>query len=433
MNAIETKIRTRIDKMFVNYTPSDDLTELKEELIADLTEIAIDKQNEGLEEAEAIDESFKRLGDMDELMEEFQKVTQDEKEEKTHDVDDSIVKIGKFAIKDDKITYGDKVIADEDKVDLGSFLKIENGSVDMGDGFFRVDDDGVSLGRDNTGNIFTNMDLVNSAKFDLEKIDDLVINYSNDPVYIRQSATDELIINEYMSRDNPRYYLRSTEIGDNQLYIKQGDRPIMWYVKTKIEIRIPANYAHKFSLMNKNGHVWIDNLNSKSELSITASNGATKIENAEIDKLNVFCANGSMKLNRVATKEAKLISNNGAIVVDRIKGDLEVRSKNGSMKISNITGSGEFKNNNGSIKLDFEEVLGNITTSSNNGSTKVSVPKDLEAEFVLQSKIGGVSNKMDFVNYKYQSRSFTQGFLNNATDPKYTINCKSNHGSIKLQ
>lgn len=425
MNTTEKKIRTKIDEEFLKYAPSEELTDLKEELVADLSEIASDNIEAGKDEDEAIRLAFVHLGSLDELMTEFDEVRKEEQETS----EKNIVKIGKFAINDDRITYDDKVIMDEDRIDLGSFLKVEDGSVDMGNGFFRVDDDGVSLGKEKNGNVFSRLKLVNTFRQDISELNDITISYKNDQVEIKQSPNNELIIHEYMSRNNERYYLDSTNVGDGQLYIKQGDRPIMWHIHTKIEIFVPKRYKDKISIINRNGSIVASNVHNSSELAVTASNGSINFENTSVETLNLFCANGAVKISNMVVSDANIVSNNGSISGMKLTGNYTVKTRNGSVKLTMITGSGDFSSNNGAVKIDFENVIGDIETYTKNGTVKIDVPKDSNIEFLLQSKMGTVKNRLDNTKMKFEAQGFVQGTLG---DPVYKVVGKSDHGTVKL-
>ncbi|GKQ42631.1 hypothetical protein RD055328_05540 [Companilactobacillus sp. RD055328] len=429
MNVLETKIRTKIDKVFIKYAPSEELTELKEELIADLSEIAQDNINNNQAEDEAVESAFVHLGDIDELMAEFDEARKEETQEESKSAD-NIVKIGKFVIDDSKISYDNKVIIDENRVDFGSFLKVEDGSVDMGNGFFRVNDDGVSLGKEKIGNIFSRLKLVNNVQYDLSQINEVTINYKNDHIELKQSPNNQLIVKEYMSRNNDRYNLTSNSTGDGQLYIKQGDRPIMWHIHSRIEIFVPQKYAGKINVLNRNGSMFITDLNNELKLSVTASNGAISVENAVLTKLNLFCANGAIKVNNLTVSEANLISNNGSITGSNLTGEYTIKTRNGAIKTSMINGSGSFSSNNGSVKVDFNKVTGDINTYTKNGSIRLMIPEDSSVEFSLQSKMGIVKNKLSGAKMKVEAQGFIEGIC--IDNPQYKLVGKSDHGTVRL-
>lgn len=68
MNAIEKSIRTRLDTIFSNYQPNDQLTEFKEELVADLMYVYQDFTKSDRSHEEALDDAFAQLGDIDSVL-----------------------------------------------------------------------------------------------------------------------------------------------------------------------------------------------------------------------------------------------------------------------------------------------------------------------------------------------------------------------------
>ena len=65
MTSIEMEIRTRLDVIFSKYTPNTQLTEFKEELVADLMEAYQDFAKQDKSHDEALDDAFAQLGDID--------------------------------------------------------------------------------------------------------------------------------------------------------------------------------------------------------------------------------------------------------------------------------------------------------------------------------------------------------------------------------
>ena len=65
MTSIELAIRTRLDVIFSKYTPNPQLTEFKEELVADLLDAYQDFAQQDKSHEEALDDTFAQLGDID--------------------------------------------------------------------------------------------------------------------------------------------------------------------------------------------------------------------------------------------------------------------------------------------------------------------------------------------------------------------------------
>ena len=68
MMSVEMEIRTRLDVIFSKYTPNAQLTEFKEELVADLLEAYQDFSKTDRSHNEALDDAFEQLGDIDSLL-----------------------------------------------------------------------------------------------------------------------------------------------------------------------------------------------------------------------------------------------------------------------------------------------------------------------------------------------------------------------------
>ena len=71
MTSIEMAIRTRLDVIFSKYTPNEQLTEFKEELVADLLDAYQDFAKQDKSHDEALDDAFAQLGDIDTILREL--------------------------------------------------------------------------------------------------------------------------------------------------------------------------------------------------------------------------------------------------------------------------------------------------------------------------------------------------------------------------
>lgn len=127
MTNIETKVRTKLDQLFMNYTPSTELTELKEELVSDLSEATNDNVADGMDEDKAIQAAFDQLGNLDELVQEItNEHNADEDEGQSHEGHNrNSVHIGNLDIEDGKVRLGNQTLVDGDKVEIGKLLKVD--------------------------------------------------------------------------------------------------------------------------------------------------------------------------------------------------------------------------------------------------------------------------------------------------------------------
>ena len=392
MDDITMEIRTRLDQLFSQYQPSRALTELKEELVGDLTEAVTDKVNQGQDPTSAIDEAMAQLGDIDTLLKE---VADDDDTTKNADTterddptasgsdqdsdgetihidntgDESRVQIGKLQIHGDKVTWGDHVLVDgdNDKVDLGKLVQVDGDHVTVADGLVDVDGDDVKINGERPRRTYVeSLRLVNTQSFAIEDINELDINYRDAAIKLGPANADQIVVNEYMSRDNSRYYLRAARHG-NLLVIKQGDRPRLWPLHARTEIFLPVSLAGKVLVHAGNGSLEISDLRADLAVDAHATNGSVRAFDDHLKQLKMHSTNGSVRLDQV-TAATDLFSKNGSVTVREGAGDVRVESSNGAVRIADHVGNADLRNHNGAIKLDG--VTGQVHAATANGAIR---------------------------------------------------------------
>jgi len=394
MDDITMDIRTRLDQLFSQYQPSRALTELKEELVGDLTEAVTDKVNQGQDASSAIDEAMAQLGDIDTLLQEVaeddgtahqtKKTTgkhaatsddPDHAEETDHDDDtddedeqdaddgtihidntgdDSRVRIGKLQIHGDKVTWGDHVLVDgeNDKVDFGKLVQVDGDHVTVADGLVDVQGDDVKINGERPRRTYVeSLRLVNTQSFAIDDLNELDINYRDAAIKLGPANADQIVVNEYMSRDNSRYYLRAGRHG-NLLAIKQGDRPRLWPLHARAEIFLPAALAGKVTVHAGNGSLEISDLRADLAVDAHATNGSVRAFDDHLTQLKMRSTNGSIRLDQVTATHTDLTSKNGSVTVKESTGAVRVESSNGSVRFLDHTGNVDVRSQNGAVKFD---------------------------------------------------------------------------------
>ncbi|WP_407885490.1 DUF4097 family beta strand repeat-containing protein [Levilactobacillus sp. N40-8-2] len=493
MDDMTMEIRTRLDQLFSQYQPSRALTELKEELVGDLTEAVADKINQGTTPAKAIDEAMSQLGDIDSLLKEVAAEDQmadaetqaesgnadstraDRGRTTTNtDTNDGVsadrnshshVQIGKLHITDDQVTWGDHVVVDgDDKVDLGKLVQVDGDHVSVGNGFIDVDGDDVKINGERPQRAYVGaLKLVNTQSFAVTDVTDVVIDYPDAAVKVGQASASEIVVNEYMSRDSERFYLRSKQYG-SQLELRQGDRPRLWPLHVRTEIFIPSTLKGNVRVHAGNGSLEVSDLRSNADFEIHATNGAVRAFNNQVMNFNVRSTNGSVRLNQMVALNYQVTSTNGSVTVDDTEGtgkidstngsirltnhmgDAALNSRNGSIKASGFTGKLESKSRNGAIRV--QNLTGGGRLSSGNGRVSVQV-SDLTSDLVIA---GNGSTDVEVANdaYNFDVRNddgtvrvprVAQLTLNDShhkigavgTTPTATVKIDTVHGSIRVE
>ncbi|TGD17648.1 DUF4097 family beta strand repeat-containing protein [Levilactobacillus suantsaiihabitans] len=380
MDDITMEIRTRLDQLFSQYQPSRALTELKEELVGDLTEAVTDKINQGQDTQAAIDAAMADLGDIDTLLKEVaaddtgsaDTPTDDDQEDQSADQhhSQSDVQIGKLKIHDDKVTWGDHVLVDgeNDKVDFGKLVKVDGDHVTVANGLVDVNGDDVKINGERPRRTFVeSLRLVNTQSFAVTDLERLEINYRDAAVKLGPANADEIVVNEYMSRDNARYYLHASRHG-NVLQVNQGDRPRLWPLHARAEIFLPAQLAGKVTVQVGNGSLEISDLRAPVSVDAHASNGSMRAFDDQLARLTLRSANGSVRLDQVKADHIAVDSKNGSVTLKESTATVHVESHNGAIRFYDHTGNVSARNHNGTIKLDG--LTGDVQAASANGSLR---------------------------------------------------------------
>lgn len=375
MDDITMDIRTRLDQRFSQYQPSRALTELKEELVGDLTEAVTDKINQGMAAPEALDEAMAQLGDIDSLLKEVADEDAQRDQAKAAEQDEpttrSHVQIGKLHITDDQVTWGDHVVVDgdNDKVDLGKLVQVDGDHVSVGNGFIDVNGDDVKINGERPQRAYVgSLKLVNTQSFAIGDVKKLVIDYPDAALKIGQASASEIVVNEYMSRDSERFYLHGRQYG-TQLEIHQGDRPRLWPLHVRTEIFIPSALAGQVQVHAGNGSLELSDLRSNADYDVHATNGAIRAFNNQVMNVAIRSTNGAVRVDQLTATGYQVTSTNGAVTLTNVDGDGKVESSNGAIRLTDQTGNTTLNSRNGAIRI--EGLTGQVNGTSRNGAIRI--------------------------------------------------------------
>ncbi|AEV94715.1 DUF4097 family beta strand repeat-containing protein [Pediococcus claussenii] len=431
MTKIETEIRTRLDQLFIKAKPSTQLTELKEELIADLVEFTRDNVNEGMNEDEAIDAAFKQMGSVDELIHEINE-EEDNKDESgdSQAETSSRFKLGELEVNDSQVKLGNHIIIDDDRVDMGKFLQVNGDHVNLFNGFIDVDSDHVHIaGIDAVDSFSGNLDLVNTVEFNLKNISDLDIAYRSASIIVTNGDSDKLVVKEYMSRFNDQYKLKSAQY-DNRLEIREGIRPRLHWIKVRIEVQLPKDYDGSLNLESRDGKLVAKNLhNEKMKLNLNDYSGSMQLDSVASNALTVYVHSGSLTGDTIFANTIKMNAHSGSMRLNYISGKVAIMAQSGSVKIDHFAGTGAFDVNSGSLRLVADQLIGSNLINAKSGSVHVELAKGVNAKYQLianssTAKITGAAH------IENQTNSYLEGTV--GTDPTAELKIKAHSGRINV-
>ncbi|HKM04222.1 MAG TPA: DUF4097 family beta strand repeat-containing protein [Lachnospiraceae bacterium] len=265
----------------------------------------------------------------------------------------------------------------------------------------------------------SNVILVKERSINMEEIDELLIDYSNNyfDVYLYESDSQELIVKEYMSEEFEQDKIAKIDSrGTGNLYIKGArmNSGFYWFgIRTGyVEVFFPKNYKGSFSIMTSSGEIVMDeNWSSGKDISLSSSSG------------NIIA-------HEVVTNKILITSSSGNIDIKNLTGTFDVSSSSGNIKIMNGRGLGNATASSGNIIMELDEVVGNIELSTSSGNVKLKIPESTLFRFDANTSSGNINTFFDDkIAYNKKGNS-AQG--NIGSDSNTEIKIKASSGNITV-
>ncbi|MQS44113.1 DUF4097 domain-containing protein [Lactobacillus salsicarnum] len=444
-NEINKLISDKLADIFDSYESTPDLKELSDELQSDLLASAEDKVKAGSTPEQAVDNAFDNFGDIDDLIDQI-----NENSDKHHgskksyklDIDDNGVRIndGKLLNIDDHGV----------SINQGKFFKADNNGVKLGK--LTIDSDGIRTedkpSKESKEDYFDNFDnqfdasvntevyveslnLVNKREFSADEIDNIDVDYSQVKLTILPSKTDKIVLREYMSRDNDKYYAQIGVV-DDDLTIKNGAYPKFLPLRVRVQLLLPKEFIGRLRLLNYSGNIVMSGITGLEGVKATLHSGSFKAENIEVDNLAVKAKSGSVRLNNVkATDLLKMNVHSGSIKFDKLfSNEIDLDAHSGSIHGHAFNGAGKINLHSGSLVMSVHELTDDVNISSKSGLVKLDTSLLDNFKFDLSAKSGTVKVP-SFAVLDHDVQSYKDGSI--GSDPLHSIIVKAASGAINMK
>lgn len=464
MNQVELNIRTRLDTMFAPYTPSTELTELKEELVADLKEAYAEHLAVDSNEEEALDDAFERLGDITPLLddiagkvhqtdaEESEQETTSEKKTKNSEYTDGIsfengFHLGNLHIDHQGFRIGSDIVINgkDDKIKVGDWLNVDHEGATVGNKHYRFEDLDFNFDNVINGDVSEKIDVARElrtpvwAKADrqtvypvnnTELVQQLIFNYRAANIVLIGTDDHQVTINEFIDHDNERYF--TTFIQDAEgIQFEQGEMPVLWPVRVRVVVQLPLDVLYNVALHVKSGNIRLLNTKQFNDVTGEINNGDVKFVSGKANNVHLLMKNGNLHV--VATEFTSLDTQaiNGNInIVNSDISQVELAAKNGNVKAESFTGAGRIALVNGNLRLRMAKMTGELHLLNKNGSIRVTHAEDQAVSFDLETSYGNVKVPEDATLHE-SSQTAKRGFLGEES-AKHLITASTHTGNIKL-
>jgi DUF4097 and DUF4098 domain-containing protein YvlB len=312
-------------------------------------------------------------------------------------------------------------------------------------------------------------DLVNVQEIGLEHITSIEILYRWEEIVIRQNNSDELILKEYMSKNDPRYYANISNTGD-KLTIERGRRPIGLFINTfnvRAEISVPKSYTDPITIKTTSGGIEVADEFICRKINIESSSGGIRVNSIMAETINLKTSSGSINVSNVEgnisaetssghIKFDQIIgsltanASNGSINSELVSGNVNIHTRSGGINLGNIGGNVSAEASSGNIKIDLAneniiaetksgsircsigENMENISLASSSGDITLKIPRNISSNFSSRTSSGRLSTPFSEKLFSPVSdRKSVQGIIGN-DNPAKNINIKTNSGSIRV-
>lgn len=318
----------------------------------------------------------------------------------------------------------------------------------------------------------TTRELVNLQVFDASDIDALNVSYSSDEIEILPATGNELVLEEYMTR-NDESYKATTALNGGTLSIRAGERPFaigMWGFSSRIKLYLPQNWGADvrientsgkveaevslnfnsltvkntsgsiklyqveatgdIHLENTSGSIKADLLRAGGSVILSASSGSVKPGSVYAQEIRASCSSGSIQFDHAAAKTVTAANTSGGVKFDRIEGDFELSTSSGSVDVNSGSGQGSAKSTSGSVDVTLEQLEGDLSLTSTSGGCKLELSRGTEFELYCNTGSGSIKvPQEDAQRYSETNKDVTAVF---GQAPEYRVNMQATSGSVKL-
>ncbi|MCL2232527.1 MAG: DUF4097 domain-containing protein, partial [Treponema sp.] len=296
--------------------------------------------------------------------------------------------------------------------------------------------------------------LVNTREIPLDQIRAIGIHYRSDTITLVTHDSDTLIIREYMSRNNSRFFadIRSS---DGELVIRAGNRPQMTprSVRAHVKIFIPAS-DRSTSVRNTSGRIVLLGEHAASSFELQNTSGGISIESARAGRVRAVGTSGGISLASVIADEIDVESSSGRIIIGDVygtvsartssggielgtaNGAVNARSSSGGIELGTVNGAVDARSSSGSIRFAVTENTGDITVTASSGAVAFAVPRDLAFNVSIRTSSGRLNTPFnDALSRPLDDRNLIRGVIGSVPQEhiQRNININTSSGSINAE
>lgn len=276
----------------------------------------------------------------------------------------------------------------------------------------------------------TSQGVANELEFSLSGISQVTISYDEEPITFFAGNSDELIIKEYMTDNNKRYYAKVEETSGS-IKISEGNKPLFHGKFSRyVEVYLPVSYQENLTVTTTNGEIDLSDVPLElSSLRVDSTSGTIQIEDATAHNIHLSTTSGKLKLGSLQGTKIKLETTGGTLVCEKLDGNVTYTSTSGDAEIKSAIGSGSYRaNNSGKMDVTYTEVTGDLSLFNKNDKANLTIPSTLDFDFEATTKNGSISTTFQ-QNVSVEGETVRGAVGEN---PDVTISVETKNGDIQV-
>lgn len=272
---------------------------------------------------------------------------------------------------------------------------------------------------------------VNEITMSLKDVKKLTISYDDENLDFFESPNNNLIIKEYISQNNKKYFA-NIQKDKESIKISEGGKPVFKDGFTRrVEVYLPITYSKNLNITITNGNIDISNINlSLDSIYIDCTSGNVDINEIVATNIYLSSTSGEFEIENIVGGNIIIDTTQANINCKKIEGNVSYTTTNGNAQFMCAIGGGNYKvNNSGKLYISYDEVTGDIDCYNKNDNIEILLPASLNFEFEAIAKNGCINT--NFQNYLSINENLTTAKIGD--NANVVIKAETKNGNIDVK
>ena len=271
--------------------------------------------------------------------------------------------------------------------------------------------------------------------FDSQHITQVQVTGTGAKVQLVQSATEQLTVT-YTQRGFFKGKVAVEQAAGVVTITLPDVQPWAFMIPFKhprqtVEIGVPTMFAGEINIISHHGVITSQQLTAPAAtIMIQNKAGVVELQTTEVAAITLRTKSGNLKLTHCQTNELAFDVQSGNLQVFDVRGQMTLNLKSGNAKLQQVTGAGTFSVQSGNLTVNWQQVLGDVQLTLQNGHIKNDLPLDDAFSFDLKSQ-NGVVKVGRSATFTVNTLGHQAGYT--ALNPQYQVlgNVRSGHLRVR--